>query len=62
MLDSSTANKIVLHFVLKVAKEKKKKKKTNGIRTGTGWKVRLLHKYKRWQRQCSSLHVLETQY
>lgn len=26
MLDSSTANKIVLHFVLKVAKEKKKQK------------------------------------
>lgn len=28
MLDSSTANKIVLHFVLKVAKEKKKNKQT----------------------------------
>lgn len=27
MLDSSTANKIVLHFVLKVAKEKKKNQK-----------------------------------
>lgn len=61
-LDSSTANKIVLHFVLKVAKEKKKQTNRNGIRTGTGWKVRLLHKYKRWQRQCSSLHVLEIQY